>query len=127
VPRQQRLLSGSHRPFYHGLAGAGTRSPKRRTLRPSPLRGPTPVTLRSPGLPRGIRMSGAPSPARQVKPVPVFDEEVRLGPGLFRCYRREAQTRVEGGRIHRFVTVEERTFELVDLQLRVVLAYPASA
>lgn len=62
-----------------------------------------------------------------MSPVPIFDEEVRLGPGLFRCFRREDHARVEAGRVHRFVTVEERTFELVDLTLRVVLEYPRSA
>ena len=59
--------------------------------------------------------------------MPVFDEEVRLGPGVFRCFRREDHARVEDGRVHRFVTVEERTFELVDLHVRVVLEYTRPA
>lgn len=55
--------------------------------------------------------------------MPVFDEQLCLGPGVLRCYRREDRARLEAGRVHRFVTVEERTFELVDLRLRVALEY----
>ncbi|BAS28348.1 hypothetical protein [Limnochorda pilosa] len=59
--------------------------------------------------------------------VPIIDEQVRLGPGTLRCFRTQDHARLERGRLHRFVTVEERTFELVDLQFRVQLEYRRSA